>query len=138
MGEVLPINVASPAYTAVIECCPLASDEVLNVALPPLSVPMPSVVVPSLNVTFPVGVPRVAGFTVAVNVTAVPKVDGFNEDVTDVELACVCAGLGITSTTASSDGLGCVGLQLLHLVWKPLTTVAGLVWPKKLSESVRP
>jgi len=35
-----------------------------------------------LNVTVPVGVPEpVAGFTVAVNVTAWPKADGFSEEV---------------------------------------------------------
>ena len=37
---------------------------------------------PSLNVTVPVGVPEpVAGCTVAVNVTAWPKADGFSEEV---------------------------------------------------------
>jgi hypothetical protein len=42
-----------------------------------------------LNVTVPVGVPEpVAGFTVAVNVTADPKIDGlFDEAGTEVELA---------------------------------------------------
>ena len=58
---------------------PNASVEVLNVALPLLSVPEPSVVVPSLKVTVPVGVPPVE-VTVAVKVTAAPKVDGFSED----------------------------------------------------------
>src|SRR2546429_7670629 len=39
-------------------------------------------VAPSLSVTVPVGVPEpVAGFTVAVNVTAWPKADGFNEEI---------------------------------------------------------
>jgi hypothetical protein len=42
------------------------------------------VVVPSLKVTEPVGVPPAADATVAVNVTACPKVEGFTEDVRDV------------------------------------------------------
>ena len=67
---------------AVIECVPPVSPEVVNVAVPPLSVPMPSTEAPSLNVTVPVGVPEpVPGFTVAVNVTAWLKADGFSEEV---------------------------------------------------------
>lgn len=42
-----------------------------NVALPPLSVPVPRVVELSLKVTVPVGVPP-PDVTVAVNVTLVP------------------------------------------------------------------
>jgi len=44
----------------------------------------PSVVGPSLNVTRPVGTP--GPLTVAVNVTAAPKVDGFRLDATCVVL----------------------------------------------------
>ena len=67
---------------------PIASDEIANVAAPPLSVPVPRVVLPSLNVTVPVGVPLAgaAAATVAVNVTDWPKTDGFDEDVTAVVL----------------------------------------------------
>jgi hypothetical protein len=74
--EVLPALLLSPPYTAVIECCPTASVEVVNVATPePFSVPVPSIVAPSMNVTLPVGVvPPVGGVTVAVNVTLVPAV----------------------------------------------------------------
>ena len=60
-----------------IECDPAASEEVANVATPEaLSVPVPSDVEPSLNVTVPVGVPVLpAAFdTVAVNVTCCPVV----------------------------------------------------------------
>jgi hypothetical protein len=50
-----------------MECVPTLSVEVVNVACPdPLSVPLPSVVAPSLNVTVPVGFDPV---TVAVKVT---------------------------------------------------------------------
>lgn len=59
-----------------IECDPTARVDVVSIALPPLSVPVPRAVVPSLNVTVPVGVPDVA-VTVAVKVTAWSKADGF-------------------------------------------------------------
>ena len=55
-----------------------------NVALPALSVPVPRVVAPSLNVTVPVAV---LGVTVAVNVTDCPNVEGLVPDVTAVVLA---------------------------------------------------
>src|SRR6202035_753412 len=68
-GEVLPAKLASPLYTAVMECVPTVNAAVLNAAVPALSVLVPSVAVPFLNVTVPVGVPDVT-VTVAVNVTA--------------------------------------------------------------------
>jgi hypothetical protein len=76
-GEVLRAKLASPLYTATMECGPTVSFVVVNAALPALSVPVPSVAAPFLNVTVPVGVPEPAGVTVAVKVTLWPKVDGF-------------------------------------------------------------
>jgi hypothetical protein len=55
--------------------------DVLYVAVPPLRVPVPSVVLPSLNVTVPVAA---EGVTVAVNVTDTPYADGFADDATPV------------------------------------------------------
>jgi hypothetical protein len=55
----------------------MASDEVLYMAIPLLTLPLPSVVLPSLNVTVPVAV---VDETVAVNVTEEPKADGFDDD----------------------------------------------------------
>lgn len=80
--DVLVVKSKLPPYTAVIESVPSASVDVANVALPALSVPVPSVVVPFLNVTVPAGVPTpgATAVTVAVNVTVVPDVEGFNED----------------------------------------------------------
>ena len=52
-----------------MECVPRANVEVVKVALPLLSVPVPRVVDPSLKVTVPVGVPPLE-VTVAVKVTA--------------------------------------------------------------------
>ena len=62
----------SPPYTAVMLWLPLDRVDVVVLAVPPLSVPVPMVVAPSLNVTFPVGVPAPGetGATVAVKVTA--------------------------------------------------------------------
>jgi hypothetical protein len=72
--EVLPEFLLSPPYTAVIECIPTARVEVVKVATPdPFSVPVPRVVVPSINVTLPVGV-SLLGETVAVKVTLLPTV----------------------------------------------------------------
>jgi hypothetical protein len=69
-GDVLVVKFESPPYTAVIEFVPSASVEIANVVfLLLLSVPVPSVVLPFLNVTVPVGVPApgALGVTVAVN-----------------------------------------------------------------------
>jgi len=65
---------------------PAAKAEVVNVAMPPLSVPVPMGLPPSKNVTVPVGVPDpgATGETVAVNVTGCPAVDGFSDEVTVV------------------------------------------------------
>lgn len=65
-ADVLEESLASPPYTAVIECVPPVSAEVLNVACPLPNVPVPRVVEPSLKVTVPVAV---LGVTVAVNMT---------------------------------------------------------------------
>ena len=62
-------------------CEPAARVEVLNVALPPRSVPVPIAAPLSLNVTVPVAV---LGVTVAVKVTKVPAVAGFKLELTAV------------------------------------------------------
>ena len=73
-ADVLVVKFPSPPYTAVMLCGLPETDkvEVLKVATPdPFSVPVPSVVAPSLKVTVPVGVPLPLPLaaTVAVNVT---------------------------------------------------------------------
>src|ERR1039457_3208262 len=57
---------------------PTGSDEVVNFArcVVGLTVPVPSTVVPFLKVTVPLGEPERTAFTVAVNVTGLPCVDG--------------------------------------------------------------
>lgn len=91
-AEVLPANVASPEYFAVIECEPAVSVEVVNVACPTLRVPVPMLVAPSKNVAVPVGVPAVAE-TVAVNVTDCPALDGFKDEVNAVDVGAPVARL---------------------------------------------
>ena|SRR6516165_5949559 len=54
-----------------------------RVALPLLSVPVPSVVAPSLKVTVPVGVPPL-DMTLAVKVTDTPNVEGSSDEATEV------------------------------------------------------
>jgi hypothetical protein len=74
-----------------MELEPTARDEVEYVAWPvPFNVPVPSVVVPSLNVTVPVGTPvPEAGVTFAVNVTLVPATGDVEEALIEVEVATV-------------------------------------------------
>ena len=71
----------------------------MNVAVPPLSAPVPRLAVPSLNVTVPVGVPEPGAFaeTVAVNVTDWPKSDGLADESTAVvveSLLTICVNDG--------------------------------------------
>ena len=82
----LLLKFGSPPYAAVRLCVPGVRAEAWKAALPLASVPVPSVVVPSRNVTVPVGEPD-EELTVAVRVTACPISDGFADDVTAVLLA---------------------------------------------------
>ena len=74
-----------------MEWVPTARLEVEKVAMPPLSVPVPRVAVPSWKVTVPVGVPAPGVFTptVAVNVTLWPKTEGLVAEETLVVVASV-------------------------------------------------
>ncbi len=55
---------------------------------PPVNVPVPSVVEPSVKVTVPVGVPGPVPVTVAVKVTDWPTTDGLAEELTAVAVVC--------------------------------------------------
>jgi len=79
---------ASPPYAAVIECEPIARDEVVKLATPAERELGPSGVVPSRKLTLPVGVPD-AELTVAVNVIAL----------------CVRAGLLLVTSASEVDVL---------------------------------
>ena len=65
---------------------PRPSEEVVNVACPPLNAPTPRVAVPSRKVTVPVGVPEAGAttVTVAVSVRGWPVIPGFGDAVTEV------------------------------------------------------
>src|SRR5205809_727354 len=87
LGDVLTLKFASPPYDALIEWEPTASVLVTNVAWPePFRVPVPRVLVPSLTVTVPVGVPAPGALAVtgAVQVTGCPDADGLIEQTTPV------------------------------------------------------
>ena len=62
------------------------SAEVVNVAVPPASVPVPSTVVPARNSTLPEGVGPLE-LTVAVKVIACPKAEGFRLEFNAVAVA---------------------------------------------------
>ena len=67
---------------------PTLSEDVVKVACPaPLSVPVPSVVVPLRNVTDPEGVPPDI-LTVATKVTSCPSVLGLAEEIVEVAVDC--------------------------------------------------
>ena len=82
MPEVLLEKLLSPLYLAVIECEPAVKFETVSCAVLLEIAPVPRVVVPSKNVTVPVGVPVPVGCTVAVKTTDWPNVAGFTFDAT--------------------------------------------------------
>jgi hypothetical protein len=97
--DVLLLSLVSPPYAAVIEFDPTASVAVLYVAVlyvafPLLIVPVPSVVLPFLNVTVPVAVEIES---VAVKVTELPYVDGFDEEVS------VTVGVALFTVCVNAD-----------------------------------
>src|SRR5438105_751210 len=88
-ADVLAMKFESPLYAAVIECMSTVSDAVTSVACPnPFTATVASTALPSVNVIVPVAVPAPGhtAFTTAVNVTAVPMLDGFKLDATVVEV----------------------------------------------------
>jgi hypothetical protein len=89
-GDTLTAKFVLPPYSAVIECELSDNAAVAKVATPdPFSVPVPSVAVPSLNVTVPLAVaaPPPVALTVAANVTDCPQTDGLTDEVTVVAVA---------------------------------------------------
>jgi len=82
-----------------MECDPTERFDLVIIACPLRSVPVPIDMLPFLNVTAPLGMPEVAGFTVAVNVTGAPKAAGLAEEARLVEVAALFVGV-VTDTTA--------------------------------------
>lgn len=74
-----------PVKAAVIEWLPIASVDEVKVALPAVTVTaLASVVVPSVNLTVPVGTLVPTPVIVAVSVMDWPEVEGLTEEVTAV------------------------------------------------------
>ena len=72
-ADVLPANLVSPPYTAVMESVPPGKSVVVKLAVPPLSVSERSVVVPCMNQTVsPLGIAPAVDETLAVKVTGSP------------------------------------------------------------------
>jgi hypothetical protein len=83
---VLFCHPAEAVKLATMEWLPVASDEVLKVATPLVTVTFEArTVEPSVKVTLPIGVPPEL-VTVAVKVTLCPCVAGFEEDEIDVNV----------------------------------------------------
>ena len=83
----LPSELPLPPYTAMMEWLPLFKFEIESVAWPEAFKDLePSVLLPSLNATEPVGtaVPGAVTTTVAVKVTDWLWFDGLSEEVTEV------------------------------------------------------
>ena len=78
-AEVLALKFVSPLYVAVIECVAADSALVEYVATPLVMVLVAKAAAPSKKVTVPDGVPT-PDVVVAVKVTEVPNIDGFNEE----------------------------------------------------------
>jgi hypothetical protein len=78
VAEVVESWYLSPPYTAVKACEPFEGADRTRTAAPLLSVPVPTTLLPSLNVTVPVAA---VGVTAAERVIAWPPVEGFGEAV---------------------------------------------------------
>src|SRR5262245_64885827 len=76
-AEVLAALLGSPLYCAVSEWLPTASEEIVKLAMPAASVPVPICTPPSNKLTDPVGESPV---TFTANFTGCPKLDGFRSE----------------------------------------------------------
>ena len=95
---------ASPAYVALMSRVPVAVIVTDSVAvLPPFTVAEPSRVVPSKNLTLPVGAVAPVVVTTAVNVTFLPALTGFGEADSVVVVAAFA-----TASAAPGDAGGSV------------------------------
>jgi hypothetical protein len=101
LGEVLPLKLTSPLYTAVTVAVPTVSvDTDALVALPPLiATALPKFTPLVWNWTVPVGVPTpgAVALTIAVNVTDWPNTEGLADELTAVVVSAgftVCVKVG--------------------------------------------
>src|SRR5438445_12871395 len=104
MADALPLKLLSPLYAAVIECERTGSDDVVRLAWPPDNATLPSVVAPSLKVTFPVGVLEPdEGLTLTMNVTDCPETEAVADEVKLTERARDGKHVTILSATRTPD-----------------------------------
>src|SRR5689334_3580359 len=92
-----------------MECVPLASELAAHCADPAASVVPPhSGLVPSRNVTVPVGAPA-EPVTLAVNVTACPNAEGFAEEASETEGVALAVAwtANVYAATCPTTGLLC-------------------------------
>jgi hypothetical protein len=120
----------APVNEAVIVWLPTARVVVLNAACPLAFTATfdARVVDPSLNVTFPTGTPAL-DVTVAANVTDCPNVDGFGDDVTEVEVAlppvdCTTCGAALSLPLLFCQPVAPVNEAVI--VWLPTARVVVL------------
>src|SRR5262249_7243224 len=97
-AEVLPVKLALPPKTTLMEWLPTDRAGVVNVAVPLVSVVVLSVLLPSRKVTLPVGVPP-AEATVAVKVTGWPNTAVVRAE----EVTVVVVGAGLTVCVRAND-----------------------------------
>jgi hypothetical protein len=98
--EVLGRKFASPEYTAVKVCVPSVRVLVVNAALPAASGSVKSAVVPSNNVTLPVGTPLVVLAACIVKISGMPRLGLLVEADSAVSVgACVMLTLAGVSAT---------------------------------------
>ena len=106
----------------------------MNVATPPVSVPVPISTPPSRKLTVPAGTPAPGAtvVTVAVNVTDCPKVEGLSDDPRAVVVAawltvCVTAGevlpvkLAFPAYTAVMERAPTASAEVDSVAWPPLS-----------------
>jgi len=112
-----------------MECDPTARELVVNALWPALRLFVARAVAPSLKVTVPVGVPLPGelALTMAVNVTGVPKTDGFCDDAT------VVAVESLLTVWVSGEAVLSLPVKLLSPLYTAVT-----VWAATLRFEIAP
>ena len=116
-GDVLAENTALPSYLAVMESVPTASVVAVKLAAPPDSVAEPSMMLPLLNVTLPLGVPADED-TVAVNTTGAPKL---------AEVGAAASAVVVLPSTVTDTPVEAMPLAITTNLPGPASTSAGTV-----------
>jgi hypothetical protein len=126
--EVLAASFVSPRYFVTMLCDPIDSDDVVNVAWPADIVPVPSIVLESLNCTVPVAV---FGVIVAVNVTEWLIIDGFCDDASVVVVVARVIGFTICVSVLVLGASFVSPRYFATMLWDPMDNdcVVNVAWP---------